>query len=99
MEQSKLIKNMEQSKIIKSMESGQKILKIKFEGYSIYFLLHSLTLITALTWHSLIESELISVKSSRSIYYGIGYALIITMVTVLLHMILGKYMIKPSDSE
>ena len=90
---------MEQSKIIKSMELGQQTLKIKFEGYSIYFLLHSLTLITALTWHSLIESKIINVKSSRSIYYSIGYALIITMVTVLLHMILGKHMIKPSDSE
>ena len=81
------------------MELGQQTLKIKFEGYSIYFLLHSLTLITALTWHSLIESKIINVKSSRSIYYSIGYALIITMVTVLLHMILGKHMIKPSDSE
>jgi len=90
---------MEQSKLIKSMELGQQTLKIKFEGYSIYFLLHSLTLITALTWHSLIESKIINVKSSRSIYYSIGYALIITMVTVLLHMILGKHMIKPSDSE
>ena len=99
MDQGKIVKNMETEKIIKSIEKSQKILKLKFEGYSIYFLLHSLTLITALTWHSLIESKLISVKSSRSIYYGIGYALIITMVTVLLHMILGKYMIKPSDSE
>ena len=90
---------MDQSKLIKNMELGQQTLKIKFEGYSIYFLLHSLTLITALTWHSLIESKIINVKSSRSIYYSIGYALIITMVTVLLHMILGKHMIKPSDSE
>ena len=90
---------MDQSKLIKSMELGQQTLKIKFEGYSIYFLLHSLTLITALTWHSLIESKIINVKSSMSIYYSIGYALIITMVTVLLHMILGKHMIKPNDAE
>jgi hypothetical protein len=99
MVQGKIVKNMETEKIVKNIEKSQQILKIKFEGYSIYFLLHSLTLITALTWHSLIESKLISVKSTRSIYYGIGYAIIITMVTVLLHMILGKHMIKPNDAE
>lgn len=90
---------MTQSKLIKDLEKSQKVVKLKFEGYSVYFLLHSLTLITALTWHSLIETQLVNVKTSRSIYYAIGYAILITMTTVLLHMILGKYMIKPSDSE
>ena len=86
-------------KLIKDLEKTKKVFKIKFEGYSIYFLLHSLTLITALTWHSLIETQLMSMKTSSSLYYAIGFAILITMTTVLLHMILGKYMIKPSDSE
>ena len=85
--------------LIKNLEKSKKVVQVKFEGYSVYFLLHSLTLITALTWHSLIDTQLVSIKSTRSIYYAIGYAILITMITVLLHMILGKYMIKPSDSE
>lgn len=84
---------------IKNMEKSDKLIKMNIEGYSIYFLLHSLTLITALTWHSLIESQLVSMKSSNSIYYGIGYAIIITLITILLHLILGKYMIKPADAD
>ena len=84
---------------VKNMEKSDKLIKMNSEGDSIYFLLHSLTLITALTWHSLIDSQLVSMKSSSSIYYGIGYAIIITLITVLLHLILGKYMITPSDSD
>jgi hypothetical protein len=73
--------------------------KIEFEGYSIYFLLHALTLITALTWHGLLETHLGSLKSSNSSYVGLLYALFITVLTVVLHIILGNKMIKPEDAS
>jgi hypothetical protein len=73
--------------------------KLEFEGYSIYFILHALTLITALTWHGLLDKYLGALNRSDSIHVGIIYAIFITILTVILHMMLGKKMIKPSDAD
>lgn len=73
--------------------------KLEFEGYSIYFLLHALTLITALTWHSLLDKHLGALNTGKSLHVGILYALFITLLTVVLHIILGKKMIKPEDAS
>ena len=74
-------------------------LKLEFEGYSIYFILHALTLITALTWHGLLDKYLEPMNTSKSLHLGLLYALFITLLTVVLHIILGKKMIKPEDAS
>lgn len=80
------------------MLSSENIFFVKFRGYTIYFILHALTLITAFTWHQLLQEYLETLKSTSStIRFTLIYALFITIFSVLLHLILGKYAKEPDN--
>ena len=69
-----------------------------YEGYTIYFILHALTLITAFTWHQLLQDYLGTLSSKqKALTFAFIYAIIITVVSVTLHIFLGKYSIQPDD--
>ena len=71
--------------------------KKKFVGISIYFLLHSLGLLTALTWYGLIESQILKMKGDDTLIYSLIFVFGLTFITVLLHILLASYMIVPDE--
>ena len=71
----------------------------EYRGYSIYFILHALTIITAFTWHQLIQDYLSKYAIKGYLKIALIYALFITALSVILHSILGKYAKQPSDSN
>jgi len=70
-----------------------------YKKYSIFFILHAFTLITAFTWHQLMQNYLESIKSRTKHIFKIAllYALFITSISVFLHVTFGKYSKRPSD--
>jgi len=69
----------------------------KFVGISIYFLLHSLLLLTSLSWYGLIESQLFKMKGNDKLIYSLLFVFGLTVVTILLHIWLVSYMVVPSE--
>ena len=65
---------------------------------SIWFILHSLTITTALTWNEVI-TKLINTYNSNLVKHHLIYAMVLTLFSVLLHITFGKYSHKPSDTE
>jgi len=69
----------------------------KFAGISIYFLLHSMALLTALSWYGLIESQLFKMKGDDKLLYSLIFVFGLTFSTILLHILLAPYMIIPAE--
>jgi hypothetical protein len=65
---------------------------------SIWFILHSITITTALTWNEAI-TRVLNTYNSNVVKHHFIYAILLTLVSVLLHITLGKYARKPSDTE
>jgi hypothetical protein len=63
---------------------------------SIWFILHSLTITTALTWSDVIN-RLISSYNKNLVKYHFVYAIVLTILSVFLHITLSKYAKKPDD--
>lgn len=72
---------------------------VNYRGYSIYFILHALTIITAFTWHQLIQDYINKYAIKGYLKIALIYALFITAISVILHSLLGKYAKPPSDSD
>lgn len=68
-----------------------------YRKYSIYFILHALTLITAFTWHQLIQDYIGTFKKFDTLKISIVFALLITFISVTLHIFLTKYSKQPED--
>ena len=68
-----------------------------YKGYSVYFILHALTLITAFTWHQLIQDYIGTFKKINALKMSVVFTLLITFVSVILHIFLTKYSKRPED--
>lgn len=68
-----------------------------YKGYSVYFILHALTLITAFTWHQLIQDYIGTFKKINALKMSIVFTLLITFISVILHIFLTRYSKKPED--
>jgi len=64
---------------------------------SIWFILHSLTITTALTWSDVINRT-ISSYNKNLVKYHFVYAILLTILSVFLHITLSKYAKKPEDN-
>lgn len=68
-----------------------------YKGYTVFFILHALTLITAFTWHQLIQDYIGTFKSFNALKMSVVFTLLITFISVILHIYLSKYSKKPED--
>tara|TARA_B100000035_G_C20611104_1_gene384035 strand:- start:170 stop:472 length:303 start_codon:yes stop_codon:yes gene_type:complete len=68
----------------------------EFRGLTIYFILHSLTLITAFSWYGLIEGQLNKLKGKNNLLLTFIFVICLTLFTAIMHIALGNRMIIPS---
>ena len=68
-----------------------------YKGYTVFFILHALTLITAFTWHQLIQDYIGSFKNINVLKLSTVFTLFITLFSVAMHVYFGKYSIQPDD--
>tara|TARA_E500000178_G_scaffold296798_1_gene303183 strand:+ start:2701 stop:2997 length:297 start_codon:yes stop_codon:yes gene_type:complete len=68
----------------------------EFKGLTIYFILHSLTLITAFAWYGLIEGELNKLKGRNNLLLSVIFVVCLTLLTAIMHIALGSKMIIPA---
>ena len=68
-----------------------------YKGYTVYFILHAMTLITAFTWHQLIQDYIGTFKKFNALKMSVVFTLLITFISVFLHVFLTKYSKQPED--
>ena len=68
-----------------------------YKGYTVYFILHAMTLITAFTWHQLIQDYIGTFKKFNALKISVVFTLLITFISVFLHVFLTKYSKQPED--
>ena len=74
----------------------KKDINTEFKGLTIYFILHSLTLITAFSWYGLIESQINRLKGGNNLLLTFIFVIFITLFTTIMHIFLGNRMIIPT---
>ena len=68
----------------------------EFKGLTIYFILHSLTLITAFSWYGLIEGQLNKLKGRNNLLLSFVFVICLTLLTAIMHIALGSRMVIPA---
>ncbi len=68
-----------------------------YKGYTIFFILHALTLITAFTWHQLIQDYIGTFQKNSALKLSVVFTFVITFISVFLHATFSKYSRKPDD--
>lgn len=68
-----------------------------YKGYTIFFILHALTLITAFTWYQMIQNYIGTFKTKNILGVSVVFTLFITLLSVILHVYLSKYSRRPDD--
>ena len=68
-----------------------------YKGYTIFFILHALTLITAFTWHQLIQDYISTFQKNSALKLSVVFTFFITFISVFLHATFSKYSRKPDD--
>lgn len=74
----------------------KKDINKEFRGLTIYFILHSLTLITAFSWYGLIEGQLNKLKGRNNLLLTLIFVICLTLLTAIMHILLGNKIIIPT---
>lgn len=85
----------------KGLSTVNHIKIIKKETYSqtVWFILHALTITCALSWSNFVSKIFNSYSAKKSILYEFIYLIILTVVSVILHIKYGGRSEKPTDME
>lgn len=69
-------------------------------GESLYFILHALTLTVALNWHHVIDKSIEKyISKGNNILFQVMTAIILTSISVIIHVKYSKNSKKPIDIE